>query len=253
MRRRTLLAVGLIAGWFLSAAVVRGQAVQLPRDPKTPIIILDFQSGPKRDDPEPVLVIHADGRVVVSTAYGRSKRVETTIPVAEVQALLRYIVQEQAFFDFDEATTAAVKEAMRAKALGIVHSATTVLRVKTATREHAVSFYALAASAKKYPDIKSLSRLAAVVRRLSRVRCESLAGGSDAVAKMLALVNEHLKQQYPDARPLTPADLHSTHWMGETMIVQFHRNGERPDLYVAGSVKQRPQGEAEVTVGAQLK
>src|SRR5947209_6107209 len=100
--RRSILQFPLFASLVLSAAAAQGQdktAVELPRDPTTVVLTLDHRGGGlKRADPEPVLEIRADGRVVVGNPFAIGKRVETKIPVAEVQALLRFAVKEQHFF-----------------------------------------------------------------------------------------------------------------------------------------------------------
>ncbi len=255
--RQFTLSGGLIAALLLGASAARGQAVDLPRDPKAVVITLDHQGGGmKRADPEPVLAIHADGSVVVGNPFAIGKRVEAKIPVAEVQALLRYIVQEQHFFDFDEAKAkAAIADEVKKKGMGIGvgGASTTVIRVKTAAKEHEAKYYGLAAFAQHYKDIKALTQLAAVERRLQRVMYESLAGGPNTIAKLLAVANERLKKDYPDARPLTTADLEFARWHAGDLTVRFFRRGERPDLFVAATVMQPDPGAAKATVKAKLK
>jgi hypothetical protein len=257
MRPLTLL----LATLLLDAAAVQGQdkvPIELPGDATTAVITFDhIGGGILRKDKEPQLIIRANGAVVIGDPYGLGKRVETKIPVAQLQALLRFIVQEQHFFDFDEAKVkAAIQEEMKKKGVGIAvgGGSTTVIRIKTAAKEHEARYYALGTFAKQYKDIKALAQLEAVEQRLTRVVNESVAGGPEEIAKLLALVNDRLKKEYPDAPPLTAAELQSARWQGQdTLIVRFFRGGDQPGTFVSGQVTRPAKGEPKLFVKAKLK
>jgi len=204
--RQSPFLIGLIAT-LLSAAVAQGQdraPIELPKDPTTPVITLDFRGGRLvRKNQEPQLTIRADGTVIVGDPFGHGKRVEGKIRIAEVQALLRYAIRDQHFFDFDpEKVKAAIAEIQKKKgvAIRVGDGSTTTIRLQTAAKEHQAGYYALSTFANQYKEVKALTQLLAVEQRLNRVRYEVTAGGSDEVAKLLKLANEHLRKEYPDAR-----------------------------------------------------
>jgi hypothetical protein len=259
--RRPPLVVGLLAALFLSAGAVQAQdkpAIELPKDPTTPVITFDyFGGGIKRQNDEPLLIIRADGTVNVGNPYGVGKSVTTKIRIAEVRELLRYAIQEQHLLDFDQdKVKAAVADEMKKAGTGIAvgGGSTTIIRIKTAAKEHEARYYAPAAFAQQYKNIKALGELVAVEQRLQRVVHEAVAGGPDEITKALALVNERLKKDYPDARPLTAADLQAARWQGQdTLIVSFFRRGAQPDLFVAGTVTRPAKGDPTVFVKAKVK
>ena len=232
--------------------------IELPKDPTTPVITLDFQGGGiLRKNQEPHLVIRADGTVTVGDPYGVGSRIETRIPVAEVQALLRFAIRDQHFFDFDDAKVkAAIAEIQKKKGIAtrVTGASSTIVRIKTAVKEHEAKYYALSTVANQYKEVKELGQLLAVEQRLSRVKNEAIAGGSAEVVKLLTLANEHLRKEFPDAQPLTPSDLQSARWQGEdTLIVSFFRRGAQPDLFVASTVTRPAKGEVKVFVKAKVK
>jgi hypothetical protein len=253
--------LGAIAALLLGAGAAPGQdkgPIELSKDPTTPVIVLDFEGGGIiRKDKEPHLVIRADGTVTVGNPFGFGKRVQTRIPAAEVQALLRYAIREQQFFDFDaEKVKAAVADEMKKSGMGIAvgGGSTTVIRIKTAAKEHEGRYYAASAFANQYKDLKALAQFVAVERRLSRAMYEATAGGPEEVGKLVQVVNERLKKEYPDAAPLTAADLQSARWQGEdTLVATFTRMGAQPNSFVTGTVTRPAKGEAKVFVKAQGK
>ena len=100
---------------------------------------------------------------------------------------------------------------------------TTIIRIKTAAKEHEVKVFALANHVNQYKEIKALAQLLAVEQRLNRVKQEATAGGSAEVGKLLALANEQLRKEYPDAQPLTAVDLQAARWQQDTLVVSFFR------------------------------
>ena len=144
--RFLIVPLGTLAALLVGAAAPGQEKprIDLPRNGTTPVITLDYLGGAmKRGNDEPHLVIQADGTVIVGNPYVIGKHVETKIPLVEVQALLRYIVHEQHFFDFDPAKAkAAVQEEQKKNgvAVDVGDGSTTIIRIKTAAREYEVKY-----------------------------------------------------------------------------------------------------------------
>jgi hypothetical protein len=249
--RRPPFFFGLLAA-LLCLPAARGQAqapIELPKDPTAPVITLDYQDGRQRKCLGPHMVIRADGTVTVSDPYGSGKTVETSISMAEVRALLGFVVGQQRFFDFDEvkvkaAVTAEVKRT--GGAFGAGGNSGVVLRIKTAAQDREIRYNGLHGHAKWLKDVKDLSRLNDVEQRLRRVMYVAMAGGPDEVAKHLMLVNERLKQDHPKTDPLTTNDFQYSRWRDlDTLEVQFLR-ATRPGESVYGIVSRPTRGDFKV-------
>jgi hypothetical protein len=258
--RHVPLPLGLLAALCLVPGATRGQdkpPIELPKDPATPVITLDFLGGGiLRKNQEPQLLIRADGTVIVGDPYGIGKRVEAKITPAELQALLRYTIREQHFFDFDaDKVKAAVADIQRKKGIGIAigGGSTTVIAIKTAAKEHAARYYALGTVAEQYKEVKALGQLLAVERRLQRTMYQATAGGAADLDKLRKLANERLKKEYPDAAPLTADDLMFARWAKDTLEVRFFRRGAQAGTFVSAQVSRPAQGEPTVFVKAKVK
>lgn len=251
----TLCATLLSAG---SAQAQDRTPIELPRDAATPVITFDYLGGGlKRASDEPQMVIQADGTVIVGNPFAIGKRVEGKIPLVEVQALLRFIVREQHFFDFDieKVKLEIAEEQKKMKGIGIAvgGGSTTVIRVKTAAKEHEARYYALGTYANQYKGVKALAQLSEVEKRLTQVMNVTTAGGAEEMTKLLNQVNEQLKKEYRDAQPLTMNDLQSARWQGADLVVRFFRAGAENGTYVSGTATRPDGSAAKVDVKAKLK
>ena len=178
----------------------------LPKDPKAEIIVYDEQAGfglPRRY-PGAVLTILRDGTVTMPDIYGRGQSFKGRLDEQELQDLLRFVIGEKKFFDFDAEKVKAEMKAAESKRQipQIADAPVQVFEVQTAKRQHRVSHYALG-MATEYREIESLQQLHAIQKRLRRVMNETRVGGNSGVQNLLELVNRELKTEMPDARPFT--------------------------------------------------
>src|SRR5262249_50622123 len=124
----------------------------------------------KRVNDGPFLAVHADGTVQVGAPFGPGKPFRTKIPVKEVQALLDYAVKEKQFFQLDaKRIQAEIEKDSGGGFAGVIDASDTVVRVRTAEREHEVRFNALGFVARQYPKIERLVQLNDVAERLERL------------------------------------------------------------------------------------
>lgn len=259
----TILLVGV--GWMVyqgsaqqQKAGPAPQAIELPKDGKTLVLVLDYQGGfrPARQDdgqPEvPPLTIRADGTMVLAHTFGLGKHLEYRLSAEELQALLRLILVDNQFFEYDAKKVAAALQGGGAPL--VADDMTTVLRIKTAAKEHEVSQYALKATAEGNKNIKALAQLHAIEVRLQRLMHEARAGGKTALDGIVKVANEHLKKQLPEAAALTAADLQDAFVKADgEKQVNFYRLGQGPGAFVLVKLTLPAKGEPKVEVYGKVK
>lgn len=201
-----LLALGL------SPTVRQTPAIQLPQDRTAAVITMDYRGGfgPPRKDNRPALTILADGAVQIIDSSGDDPAINGTLSSEELQDLLRFAINEHHFFEFDEAEAqreVADEEVKAGFHFSTFDGATTIIRIRTAEHDHTARFYVLDSYAKAYPGAKLLTDLFSVEGRLQLLVNEAKAGGREAVAAALNLVNEYLKTAYPKIPALGQKDL----------------------------------------------
>jgi hypothetical protein len=162
-----------------------------------------------------VATVHA-GYIIVhcllfspTAQYGLRTIPATKISAEELQDLLRFVIDEQHFFEFDSVTAQQELEAERNRTGRMMHIAdgvTTVIRIQTAERDHKANFYALYEYATAYPAVKSLANLLSVEERLYHLVNEIAAGGKEGIAAALNLANEYLQTAYPNVPALVSED-----------------------------------------------
>ena len=174
MHPQFLLAVVLCFAAALRLSAQDKVAIPLPRDGSTTIVVLDYRGGygPERKNQEPVLAIHADGNATVVDPTDERPTRKYRLSAAEVEALLREIVQELDFFNIDhnEISRAMAEEDRKTgSSMSMFDASTTVIRIQTADRKHELRFNALGTWANRYPTIQPLQQLFNVEKRLERV------------------------------------------------------------------------------------
>lgn len=224
-------------------------AVDLPKDPKA--VVLSYEEvggyGPVRTRKGPFLSVLADGTVRVLPLQKGAKDLELKLTGAELQELMRFVVEKHRFFEFDEKKTLA---AMGRKGAIIMDASSTVIAVKTKDKAKQARFYALTWAARQHPKVRALQDLDAIGQRLVNLMAVVRAGGWKKAAAYLALANAELRKAHPQAKPLTAGDLV---WTGRhpdgSLVVRFHRY-EGPGRYTSASVRKPGKGDAEVEVHA---
>ena len=135
--------------------------------------------------------------------------IEARVSAEELQDLLRYAIVDHHFFDFDSVAAQQDLEAEERKTglrMIAVDSVKTVIRIRTAERDHKGEFYDLYHSVTAYPAVKQLVNFYAVEKRLLRLFHEVRAGGKGSIATALTLANEYLQRTYPSIPPLVLED-----------------------------------------------
>lgn len=199
-----LLAQGLVlAGMCLSATWAHGAEYALPENSNAPVITLDFQgSRLQRLDSAPAMSILADGRVVMPKIYPHSTAYVDRISDAELQSLLGYIIEDKRFFSVQQKSLDARLKAATRQPLP-VHAPITVVRVNADNQVNEVRLRGLGTASID----KAAPEVAAVMRRLDQVMATVKLGGTAGVNALLQVANQNLARDYPDAAPLTVADL----------------------------------------------
>ena len=153
----------------------------LPADPKAVVISWRSEGGQAGQAADPDLVVHADGTVIVGSRLTGGRPAEGRIPPERLQELLRFAIDESAFFDVApgqlerqiEASQRARADAGSAGGAVAVptgppylDAGTTRLMIAADDRRHEVSQQGLFAAAREHPEIAALGRLRTIELRL---------------------------------------------------------------------------------------
>ncbi|MHC4974890.1 MAG: hypothetical protein ACYTG3_21450 [Planctomycetota bacterium] len=227
-------------------------AVDLPKDPKAVVLSYDEVGGygPARTRKEPYVSVLANGTVKVPPFREGAKDLELKLSPAELQELLRFVVEKHRFFEFDEKKT---KAAIGMGGAIIMDASTTVISVKTRDKRKQARFYALTWAARQHKKVRALQDLSAIQQRLVNLMAVARAGGKKKAAAFLALANAELKKRHPQVKPLTAGDLVTTgRRPDESLVLRFHRY-EGPGRYTSADVRQPKKGEPQVEVRVKAK
>ena len=210
-----------------SAPVPNAPQFQLPKDPKAIVIEFDYAGGftPPPKNNKPNLTITADGTVTANNRFSGDSATMRLSP-AEVQELLAFIITENKFLEYDPAKVEQAVEDVTRKngpVPQVADAPSTVVKVRTADKEHKASYYALGMAANQFKEIKPLQQLHAIEYRLGRLQAITWAGGPKVVDEYLKLVNEKLKAEYPDVAPLTRDEFRYARTIDGTMTAMFSR------------------------------
>jgi hypothetical protein len=230
----------------------KGPDIKLPADPKAAVITFDHMGGGiRRVNNDPVMIIRADGTVTVSDPWGLGGAAESKISARELQDLLRFIIRDKEFFDFDQAKVQKQmdEEMRKGPAIAVRGAYTTIVRVQADGRDHEARYYALSTFANQYPKVKALGQLRDVEARLQRVQMTAVAGGGETLAADLKLANERLVKEHPRARPLALDDLlQVTRRDGKTVVRFHHVTAKEPQKFASVTIERTAKDEAKVTV-----
>ncbi len=145
------------------------------------VITMDLRGGYGvfRKDHRPLLTILADGTVRVVNRSDKAPEIEAKISAEELQDLLRFVIEDQHFFDFDSVTARQelmAEEDKIGQHMTVSDGEMTMIRIRTAERDHQAEFYALHDYATEYPGVKQLANLSSVQDRLLHLFNEIKAG-----------------------------------------------------------------------------
>lgn len=228
---------------------------ETPREGRADVIVYDIEGGgAARVKHEPLLRIRADNSVVLGNRSGSGSRADIRISDDELQDLLRFIVEQNRFFDFDaEAVNAAILNGVRGSVFQMRDAPLTVIRVQLRNRQGEARFYALSAAARRHPEIAALQRLSAIEKRLKTFMAWINVGGKPGAEAVLKRINERLRIEHPAIQALSTTDLDSAFVYpdgGRRAIFVRRRLDETGQLLenVAAQIYQPRQGEAEINL-----
>ncbi|MBL8797361.1 MAG: sigma-70 family RNA polymerase sigma factor [Planctomycetia bacterium] len=220
------------------------RTVELPQDPQAAVLVWDQR---RQDDlpginDEPQLVIRADGSLVLTDPHGPGKRIETRLPPADLQDLLRFAIHNQGFFQLDK------------RQIPSAGRLTTTIHIVADGNDCRLQ----GADLVRYAMTSSAARqLLAIQQRLESLNTWLHAGEHAGVAAALRLANEQLGRQFPDAPLLTANDLHTALQRSDgTSEVVFERRGisadRDPFSFAYARIERPAQGEPRILVKANL-
>jgi hypothetical protein len=206
--------------------------IVLPADPSAAIITLDWHGywqDRARKNPNPALAIRVDGTVIVTDPEGALPDLQGQLSSAELQDLLKFVIQDRDFFAIDGGDILNAIDAEQARTgqrVGVVDASEPVVHVKTVDKEKEVRFYASSFYASRYPvslfpSMKALDHLNAIEAKLTRIAEEIKGGGKQGIATGLADVNAYVARQKPELQPFTVRDYLRTILSADGRSMQF--------------------------------
>ena len=206
---------------------------ELPKDGKAVVFVYDEQNGftPPRQNDSPMLTIRANGTIEMPTLYGQGRDVNGKISQQELQDFLRFVIEENRFFEFDPATVQSeIQEArLKRQIPQIADAPDNVFEIRLANRKHNVRQYAVG-TASQYKEIEALQQLWAIQRRIFHLRSETRVGGKQGIKSLLKQANAELKKLYPNINPFTDDEFGGSYIRDNGIIsATFSRSGKTKD------------------------
>lgn len=202
-----------LAALFVAVPLPPGAAaIPLPKDPKAVVIEFSFRRGstPPRKSNLPNLTVTVGG-VVTANDPLTDTTASFQLPQKELQGLMHLIVVQKRFLDISEETIAKDmldEQKRRGLIIGpMADPVTTVIKVRTADKEHEVKVSALDTHADIYEKIESLQNLVAIEKTLIQLLSTALAGGPTAIDASLKVANDAIKETFPALKSLVADDL----------------------------------------------
>ena len=170
---------------FLTSSLVAKETkkIELPKDSKAVVVSLDYDGGFASPPPghPPVILVRANGTVESGQLFGNKKPEIFKIEAEEVQSLLRFIIEENKFFETDA-------DAIQKKIKGRAHLADArgaIIIVNANGKQKKVHFYGLSILANQHKENKELQQLAAIEKQLQRLKIVVQVGGEKAVEQLV--------------------------------------------------------------------
>lgn len=251
MKIAFLASFWIVACATLAAAAEEVQGTRtyiLPKDKDSVVISLDYQGGftAPRIGKNPTMSIFADGTVKIPNNYQGQMAFEGKFSQPELQQLLKFVIEENDFFEFD---AAVAQQQLNQGGPRVAEGAMTVVFVQANGKQHTARWHTLGATQK----IKALDQFSKVRARLEQVRSIIQIGGQDQARKLLDLANQELKAKHPNAAPLTLTDLQSGSLRADGSVsVSFNRqtpmSGNTPAMITNIFMINPAKGKSRISV-----
>lgn len=173
----------------------------LPADASTAIITYDYMGGMiRRVNPEPVLVIHADGTVRIGDPYGVGKGADAKLTAEDLQSLLHEIldVQQLATIDNDDLKLPGN--------VRVTDGQTVTIAVTLPELEKKLSAHGLMVGRNDAADAPK-ARFMAIRHQLDHLVDIAKLGGSGELTKVLAAINQEIKKNLPNEPQVEAGEL----------------------------------------------
>lgn len=162
--------VWLVLGLALSTPARAGDYA-LPADANAVILRFDMAGGQRsRSADSPLMTLTAAGGLTGSAAwFGGGADRRRQLALAELQALLAYLLADQRLPDLAASTISERMRTLRAadgRLFNIADAPTTRIELALPDYRHTVEFYAVDAAVRQFPEIAELQRLQAIQNRL---------------------------------------------------------------------------------------
>lgn len=220
----------LLLSSLLVAQLPDIEKVELAKAPKD--LCIELSAWPIASPPnkaEPKLTVANDGTATIYVEPNKAMSVRLT--PAELQDLLKVIVNDNQFFDWDAAAINKEFESHRIAKIGGANAVVLKIRVRTARMEHTVEVQ-LGHSAELFNKrIPSLKRYVNTFVRLHELIAFTRAGGGEGIRRCLSAANAALKGEFPQAPPFTEKNF-AAPWLVSASIdqrrpfVRFHRDDD---------------------------
>jgi hypothetical protein len=154
---------------------------RLPADPNAVVMQWRSDGDLAGEASGPDLTLRADGRVTLGPRFGLGRPVEGRITAAELEELLRFALDRNAFFAFEpvkvarqleQSGAAQARSSPPGEAVAVpagppyIDAGTTTILIAADGRRHEVSYHGLFAAAREHPDSEPLAQLRAIELRL---------------------------------------------------------------------------------------
>ncbi len=181
----------------------------LPENGNEVIFAYDLQNGftPPRQNNAPVLLIRANGTVEMPSLYGEGRDIKGKLSAKELQAFLKFVIDENKFLDFDASRVQGQIEEIREKRQvpQIADAPDTIIDLKIPGHTQSVRQPAVGMPS-EFKEVKSLQQLLAIRKGVNQLMSETRVGGKKGIKSLLGPINKKLKEEYPDVAPLKVSD-----------------------------------------------
>ncbi len=205
----------------------------LPANKNEAIFIFDQQNGfmPPRKSKAPVFLLRANGQIEMPELYGAGRDVKGKLTPAEVQKFLHFVIAESKFLEFDANTVQGQIEQIRKtrQIPQIADLPDSIFELNLPGKQQTVRQEAIGMPS-EYKEVTAVQNLLAMRRGINTLMGETRVGGKAGITKLLGPINLKLKDQFPDAAPLTENEFRGSYTLQNgNLSATYSRSGKGKD------------------------